>query len=511
VAHSAPLVVSPGGPLGFRPSMPNVQGIVPALARFSPEGGLPRTVSLAPSYLSHGFDPANNPGEALFAFASPAVGMGGGDTGGIVAPTFNISGLSRKVGLVGGSLGDVAGGTFNVQNWLSGALDSFKLFGVFKLTDLIPAGLSLGKEAPRMVSQALDGLSTQEMKWDVPLFRGLPREALRYSTPLGVATLRRSSQPPPPGNSGEARMLVHVQAQVVPGTTQVRSSALCQLTNLELALELAGEEIVVLPLPLFEFKSVDGGKPDVNARMGRITFGGVLRFVETLAALVDQEGLSDPPAIEQIPNGVRSSFYAPIPGAAVGMFSLENITFGAVLTLTFGSPLALALSFSSKDSPFQCTVAALGGGGWLEVVLTTNGLQSLMGSLQFGAALSVTLGVARGSVSVMGGIEFFIEGSVARLTGYLRVRGEVQVLGLISVCIESTLALTYNSDNGKLEGSCEWVLRVKVVFIRKTVRVRFEKRFAGANGDPTFAELMAPAGTAGELPWDQYCGAFAEA
>ncbi|HVG97012.1 MAG TPA: hypothetical protein VNK05_08930, partial [Chloroflexota bacterium] len=74
VAHSAPLVVSPGGPLGFRPSMPNVQGIVPALARFSPEGGLPRTVSLAPSYLSHGFDPANNPGEALFAFASPAVG-----------------------------------------------------------------------------------------------------------------------------------------------------------------------------------------------------------------------------------------------------------------------------------------------------------------------------------------------------------------------------------------------------------------------------------------------------
>ena len=51
---------------------------------------------------------------------------------------------------------------------------------------------------------------------------------------------------------------------------------------------------------------------------------------------------------------------------------------------------------------------------------------------------------------------------------------------------------------------------MKVLFIRKTVQVRFEKRFAGANADPTFAELMAPAGATGALPWDQYCGAFAE-
>jgi hypothetical protein len=41
--------------------------------------------------------------------------------------------------------------------------------------------------------------------------------------------------------------------------------------------------------------------------------------------------------------------------------------------------------------------------------------------------------------------------------------------------------------------------------------VRFEKRFAGANGDPTFAELMAPEGFEGALPWNVYCTAFAEA
>jgi hypothetical protein len=511
VAHSAPLTVATGGTLGFRPALPSVQGVVPALARFAPAGGAPQQVLLAAQYLTHGFDATNNPGEALFAFTGPAVDLGAGNTGGIVAPSFNISGLSRKVGLVGGSLADAASGKFNVQSWLSGALDQFKLFGVFKLTDLIPTtGLTLGKDAPRMVTQSLDGLLTQELRWEVPLFGHLPKNELSYNTPLGVARLRRTTQAPLPGTNGEARLLVHLLAQPKTGTQQVRTSTLCQLTNLELVLELGGDEIVTLPMPLFEFKTVDGDKPDVNVKMGRLGFGGILRFVETLASLLDEEGLSDPPAIEQLPNGVRSSFSAPIPGVAVGMFSLENIVFGAALTLTFGSPLALALSFSTRDNPFQCTVSALGGGGWLELVLTTNGLETLMGSLQFGAALSVKLGVASGSVSVMGGIEFFIDGSKAILTGFLRVRGEVQVLGLISICIESTLALTYNSDNGKLEGSCEWVLRVKVVFIRKTVRVRFEKKFAGANGDPTFAELMAPAGATGALPWDQYCAAYAE-
>ena len=77
------------------------------------------------------------------------------------------------------------------------------------------------------------------------------------------------------------------------------------------------------------------------------------------------------------------------------------------------------------------------------------------------------------------------------LTGYLRVRGEVQVLGLISVCIRSTLYLTYYSESGKLE--VQWVLRVKVLFLRKTVRVRFEKRFAGQRR-PHLRRIDGPGG-----------------
>ena len=145
-----------------------MQGVVPALARFAAAGGAPQQVTLAAQYLEHGFDPTNNPGEALLAFAGPVVDVGKGSTGGMVAPSFGISGLSRKVGLVGGSLGDVAAGTFNPQNALAGALDAIKLFGIFKLSDLLPSNLALGKDAPRMVTQSLDGLATQELKWRCP-------------------------------------------------------------------------------------------------------------------------------------------------------------------------------------------------------------------------------------------------------------------------------------------------------------------------------------------------------
>jgi hypothetical protein len=209
---------------------------------------------------------------------------------------------------------------------------------------------------------------------------------------------------------------------------------------------------------------------------------------------------------------VRSSFSAPVPAISVGMFCLENITFGASLAVYFsGKPVELALNFATFDNPFRLTVSALGGGGYIGLKVNTKGLQELSGALEFGAALSVNLGVARGSVSAMGGIYFKLEHNDATLTGYLRVRGELDVLGLISVGVELMLALAYISETKKVEGYAEMAVRVKVIFIRKTVRIEFHKQFAGANGDPTFAELMAPDGWTGALPWDEYCTAFAEA
>jgi hypothetical protein len=89
----------------------------------------------------------------------------------------------------------------------------------------------------------------------------------------------------------------------------------------------------------------------------------------------------------------------------------------------------------------------------------------------------------------------------ASLSGYLRMGGELSVLGLISVSLEFMLTFTY--DGKAATGRATLTVEVKVVFFSKSVEISVEKRFGGSGGDPTFAQLItAPV-------WSEYAEAFA--
>src|SRR5581483_2815962 len=76
VASRAGLTVESGGPLGFRPVMPHVDGIVPAVARFAGAAGSAAIrVTLAQAYADYGFDAAKNAGQALLSFAGPVIDL----------------------------------------------------------------------------------------------------------------------------------------------------------------------------------------------------------------------------------------------------------------------------------------------------------------------------------------------------------------------------------------------------------------------------------------------------
>ena len=112
----------------------------------------------------------------------------------------------------------------------------------------------------------------------------------------------------------------------------------------------------------------------------------------------------------------------------------------------------------------------------------------------------------------MGGVLFDIDASkdIARIGGYFRIRGEVEVLSIISVSITLTLTLDYDLDSNELFGYAEIAVEIKVLFFSESVVVAMERRFAGPSADPTFAQLMAPTGRPGPRPWDTYCAAFAQ-
>lgn len=507
IASFANLQVTGSG-ANFRPVVSEFTARVPGIERFTAVKEQLKLAYEESIYLKNGFT-SGNPGEVLLKIIGnkPVIGLANQTVNGglLSGVSFPASGLSRRLGPVGGVLSDVAKDVFNPKQWLGGLLDELTLLGIVPLKSLIKDVTTLA-EAPAIAQSTIDGLRTQTMRWSTPLFptekfpANQPREIV---VPGGFARLR-------PSNGGNP--MLNVEAVVVAAENgTMTATTTCTIQQVALGIGLGPVDLVQIPFEKISFVSVNGRKPDLDVVMGTITFHGILAFLGVLSRLIDQSGFHDPPALDVTANGIRSSFSTPIPNVAVGMFSLENIAFGAALDVSFkGQAPELFLNFATFDNPFRLTVSALGGGGYLAIALSaSSGLKRLEGALEFGAAISINLVVAKGAVSAMGGLYFRVEAGEAVLTGYLRIAGILSVLGLISVSVEFLLALTYETELNLVRGKAEMAVKVSVLFFSKTVRITLERSFAGANADPTFAELMDPPNFQGDRPWDTYCLAYA--
>ncbi|MEU0090052.1 hypothetical protein [Kribbella sp. NPDC006257] len=258
------------------------------------------------------------------------------------------------------------------------------------------------------------------------------------------------------------------------------------------------------------FHAGSAGKPEVDVVFGGIGFLGPLGFVDRLRELVPFDGFSDPPYVDVAPDGVTAGFDLTLPNVSVGVFSLENISLGADARVPFlGDALTVGFAFCSKDAPFRLTVMCIGGGGWLGLRASPKGLVLLELGLEACASLSVDLGVASGSVSISVGVYLRLEADKGLLTAYFRIRGEVDVLGLISASITLELSLTYQFETGKLIGKASLTVEVEVLFFSASVEITVERKLAGSKGDPTMYQVMPPDGDGTNADWALYCDAFA--
>lgn len=289
------------------------------------------------------------------------------------------------------------------------------------------------------------------------------------------------------------------------GGQEVR--ALAELRDFELIL-FPGQPLVRIPFGHMSFKSGSAGKAEVDVVLGEIEFLGMLSFVETIKDLIPFDGFSDPPYLDVTPAGLTAGFTLALPSLAIGVFTLANMSLGADVHVPFlGKTVSVGFNFCTRERPFTLAVVFLGGGGWFGIRLSPRGLDLLELGLEAGACLSVDFGVASGSISAMIGIYMRLEGEKGSLTGYFRLRGEVDVLGLISASIELYLELVYSVDTGKMKGRAIITVQVKVLFFSGSVKIEAERQFAGSNGDPSFREVMCePDGSS--PAWDSYCLAF---
>jgi hypothetical protein len=318
-------------------------------------------------------------------------------------------------------------------------------------------------------------------------------------------------------------LLVAVEGKVKKnGSSTPKISVVCSLRSFDLVL-IAPASFIELQFDRIEFSVDSKAKMDVDVLLNEIKFVGPLSFVETLKDLIPLDGFSDPPYLDITPRGIDAGFDIALPTVAVGVLNISNLSLGAGFTVPFiGQPLAVRFNFCTREQPFQLTVYMFGGGGFFGVTIDPSGVQILEAAFEFGAAISVNFGVASGGVEVMAGIYFRIENDNAMLAGYFRLGGHVDVLGLITASLELYLELSYETSSGKCKGMAQLTIEISVFIFSGSVTITCERKFAGANGDPSLRQMMGlnPAltledeldlinGPGVDYAWRDYVEAFA--
>lgn len=317
-------------------------------------------------------------------------------------------------------------------------------------------------------------------------------------------------------------LIVAVEAKVKKnGSEGPKIGVVCGLKHFDLVL-IAPASFLELNFEKIEFSIDSAAKMNVDVLLSDIKFVGPLSFVETLRDLIPLDGFSDPPYLDITPQGIDAGFDIALPSITVGVLNLSNLSLGAGFTVPFiGQPLSVRFNFCRREQPFLLTVWIFGGGGFFGVTIDPHGVQILEAAFEFGAGISIDFGVASGGVHVMAGIYFRMEQDAASLTGYFRLGGHVNVLGIITASLELYLELRYEFQSGKCVGKAELTIEISLFIFSGSVTITCERKFSGANGDPTLRQMLgldatlpladelAQIGAATEYAWRDHIEAFA--
>jgi len=433
-------------------------------------------------------------------------------TGGIAAPNFNISGLSKAAGAFGGSIDKFKSASASANDFfkVSNDLPDPVLFGVFKLSELLDFVVS-DKSAYDLSKPLLNrapkvpNLVTEETNTEYITSYIIKPALNNVNVGSGFAGFQKK-----PG--AEFAIVTQVKTKKSnPVSPEFSTNAWIKKFSVGLV-SVGGNPSYLININFKEIKfAVDAGKKaDISVEMENpcIAFGGPLYFINEIIKLIDPKGFYDPPYLDVSLTGIKCGYTLALPNLQMGAFTLSHLSLAAEVNLPFtGAPMTMGFRFCERQQPFTLTVSCLGGGGFFGLEMDLNGIRQIEASLEFGAAASINLGVASGAVSIMAGIYFKMkmetDHNSTQLTGYVRINGAMSVIGLITASIELYMALSYLTDKKKAFGEASIKIKVEVLFFSETVTVKAQRTFAGSGSDPNFQMALT------QNDWLDYCGAFA--
>ena len=490
ILNAPPYTVAP-----FLPSLDQATVAVPAVEQIL---GLstPLTISLYKPYLQGGLD-GNAGVYADVGGTQPSLTFTADQSGGLGTPNLTLTALSARKGLVAGNASDAAAGVITPAEFFTDL--NAQLFGTIPLKDLIPVNAQNQAPATQNAPEIRTVLTPNHKNPTASVTK------VQWSPQL-----QDYSQPPVKiqFNQNGATSALNLKATLTRSLIGAppKSQVVGNLTNFQL--NLLG--VAALTINSLKFTSNSGQKMIVKATLpsnSPIQFIGPLSFVQTLANILPPGIFGGKgPSIDLGASEITVSYTLGLPPVSIGVFSLENISITTGLDLPYldGKP-GFEFAFAKRKSPFLLTVECLGGGGFVHLIVTADGVQMVEGALEFGGEFSFDVGVASGGVHVMAGIYFQLTGTSSDITGFIDIGGEVSVLGIISISIDLNISLSYQTSNGKsmIQGRATLTISVHIIFFSVSASVSVEKSFGSQPGDPRVDQLLTA------QDWSEYAAAFA--
>ena len=458
---------------GYRPKLGALEVALPALRSLIGDDA-PRTVRFAEGFLRDG-----DGADVLLELAGgPPIDINfakrADRSGGLVAPHFSANAISRTLGPI-----DLRAS----PNPVTGLINPGSLFPAdatilgFPLRDLVTQ-LRVPPEITSLLQPG--GPPEVRMLWvGVKLKSFGPFQATAQST---------------------------LDVTVTSSATGASSTA--TVRNFALLLPSTAHPLLRLHFGSVTFEQLSGQLPKLKFTGVDAKFLGELQLLEELQDAVDLAGAD--PYLDVTPTDIKARYSLPLPPVSAGAFVMRCIVLSAGITVPFdGRPVTVSLGFASRENPFVLTVMMFGGGGYVEILIDNTGLRRLEAALEFGAFVAVDFVVASAEVHALGGIRFTLEnnGSVS-LTGYLRIGGCVDILGLLSVSVELNIALAYQSTTKALVGRATLVVEIDLTLWSTSVELDSGEWVLAGGSDRPVAFIMGA--DDGLSRWQDYRAAFVQ-
>jgi hypothetical protein len=438
--------------------------------------------------------------------------------GGIAHPSLMIGALSKIQGPIGGKPDDIVDmtlssfsnsmqGNFNPQEFFPDTADILpKLFGIIKLTDLLPDDVfdifdeltpgKVNEKVPQLIQNKLPGKIRTTYKWNPNL---IPKNL----DGLKFVVLDQDGNPIEEGEDDQTFAPLELSSTITIPITDYSDPFLELVGEIQnFRIELL--EIIGIKFGNIRFESIDGGKMNMECNIWEeagIEFLGFLKFLNVLQKIIPADGFSDPPKVELDGTNIIVGYEQGLPDITAGAFSLQNIKLAAFLKLPIigDNPLTFTFNFCERYDPFTMTVYIFGGGGFFSMSVNTTGLEKIEASLEFGAGYSLDVGVAKGSVEAKVGVYFAMEStstsSSITFQGYLRIEGHLEIIKLISLSLTFNMSLTYQKEDAhqQIWGEASMEIKVEVACFSASVSVHVSKVIweEGASSEPATLLIRA--------------------